>query len=264
MNRIAVIATHHKAGTVWMNDTFRKIGEALNIRVVNAGREPDLALTPPVILCAANAQLRTYDYVGDLAHFFHVVRDPRDVVISSMHYHCRADEKWLLRADPRLDGRTYKESICALATARERYTFEMHHSSARNVAGMLDWKFERSFECRYEDLIRDAGGAVFSHGCEHLGFSGADLDVCRDVFWRQAIFGGKAARRQQKLIPHVRSGEPEQWRGVFDRKLGEAFLAQFSAALIGLGYEKDNIWLDSLPACRPELDARTDALEASS
>lgn len=254
MDQIAVIATHHKAGTVWMNHTFRKIGEALDIRVVNAGREPNLEIAPPAILCAANANLRTYESIRDCARMFHMVRDPRDVVISSMHYHCHAGEKWLLRPDPALGGRTYKEAITALATTRERYVFELRGSSARNIGTMLDWDARGSFECRYEDLIRDTDGAVFARGCAHLGFSGTEIDTCRAVFWRHALFGGEAERARCNKIAHVRSGEAEQWRSVFDRRLGEAFVAQYGDALVRLGYETDDSWLDALPPIRPELD----------
>jgi hypothetical protein len=205
MNRIAVVATHHKAGTVWMNGTFSKIGEALNVRVVNAGREPNLTLEPPVILCAANAKLRSYEYVSEVGRFFHVVRDPRDIVISSMHYHCIANEKWLLRADPDLDGRTYKEAICALATPRARYAFEMSHSSARNVADMLAWNHVRSFECRYEDLIRDTDGAVFARGCEQVGFSArASTRIGLEFARAKQVTTHGAWLRWPSLLPQTR------------------------------------------------------------
>lgn len=81
------------------------------------------------------------------------------------------------------------------------------------------------------------------------------LPLCRRMFLRTAIFGGNAKRKQEGKATDGRSGEPEQWRTVFDRKLGETFLAQFGDALVKLGYEKDYSWLDSLPAHRPELDA---------
>lgn len=262
MNRIAVVATHHKAGTVWMNHTFRMIGEALGIRVVHTAAPPPLESaerTAPLIFCAAHADAGGYPGLFDDAEVrvLHLIRDPRDILISSMHYHCRADEKWLLRANPELGGRSYREALTALPTERERYAFEMAHSTATNLAELLDWNYGRanSFECRYEDLIRDTERRLFSRIAAHLGFSKEELPVCRRIFWRHAIFGGKAERKRQGKIAHVRSGEPEQWRSVFDRSLGEAFLAQFDDALVRLGYETDASWLDRLPGTRAELDA---------
>jgi len=260
MDRIAVIATHHKAGTVWLNHTFRKIGEALAIRVVNVGRDAVLGgeeRTAPLILLAANSKLDKYP--GLMAHeparALHVVRDPRDVLISGMHYHCRAPEKWLDRAENKFGGRTYREALTALPTARARLMFEMEHAAGKNIASMLRWDRAdaKSFETQYEALMHDTEGALFVRIAHHLGFAGGELETCRQVFWRHALFGGAAPRKDE--MQHVRSGAVEQWRTVFDRTLAEAFAARFGDALIQLGYERGGGWIAPLPAMNPALDA---------
>lgn len=258
MNRIAVIATHHKSGTVWLNHTFRKIGEALSLRVVNVGRDAVLgedALAPPLILLAANSKLDKYPALMADARVraLHVVRDPRDVLISSMHYHGRAQEKWLARPSDKFGGQSYREALTALATERMRYLFEMEHSTADVVAAMLAWSDSKSFETRYEDLMRDTEGALFGQIAQHLGFAPAEVETCRSVFWQHALFGGGAHLKGQ--LAHVRSGATEQWRTVFDRTLGEAFAARLGDSLIQLGYERDACWPEQLPAIRPGLDA---------
>jgi len=262
MNRIAVIATHHKSGTVWMNHTFRMIGEKLGIRLVPTlvfTSLPEAERQPPLILSASGGRegLEPGLFDREDVRIFHLIRDPRDVLISGMHYHLRADEKWLLRPDPEFGGRTYRETLNALASKRERYDFEMRNGLSKNVAKVTAWDYGRanSLECRYEDLIRDTDQKLFSRIAAHLGFTKEEIPVCRRTFWRHAIFGGGAERRAEGKLKHVRSGEPEQWRDVFDRKMANAFLAQFGDALIRLGYEKDNAWIDTLPEHRPELDA---------
>jgi Sulfotransferase domain len=260
MERIAVIATHHKAGTVWLNHTFRKIGEALAIRVVNAGRDAVLGaaeLAPPLILLAANSRLDKYPGLmgrGD-ARALHVVRDPRDVLISSMHYHCRAPEKWLDRAEETLGGRSYREALSALASERARLLFEMEHATARNVAAMLGWNRAdpKSLETRYETLMHDHDGVLFAAIARHLGFADDAVETCRSVFWEHALCGGSAHLKQR--LAHVRSGAVEQWRSVFDRTLGQAFAGRFGDTLIQLGYERDAQWPMQLPMINPVLDA---------
>jgi len=262
MNRIAIVATHHKTGTVWMAHTFRMIGEALGITVANAARLHMLApaeRVPPLIFCAAPNDLTRFPemFEGEEVRILHVIRDPRDVLISGMHYHLRAEEKWLKRPDPELGGKTYSEALGALATDRERYAFEMRHATARTVTQMLAWNYARaeSFECRYEELIRDSEGKLFGRAALHMGFARDELAVCRKTFRRYAIFGGEAQSERKGRIAHVRSGEPEQWKGVFNRALGEAFQTAFGDALIRLGYEKDEAWLSALPGHNPGLDA---------
>lgn len=259
MNRIAIVATHHKSGTVWMSHTFRRIGKALDIKTVNTVDMVglgDAGRVPPLIFCSAPKDPERFPqfFDGEDVRIFHVIRDPRDVAISAMHYHLRSEEKWLHRADPELGGATYQASLAALKTERTRYEFEMRFATARTVKQMLDWNYARSgnFEGRYEELIRDTEGSYFLRAVTLLGFSSEEAQVCVRVFLRNAIFGGRAERKTD--FAHVRSGEPEQWRHIFDRELGEAFLARYGDALVRLGYEKDDSWLESLPAARPELD----------
>jgi len=173
-----------------------------------------------------------------------------------MHYHQNAKENWLLRTSAEFGGQTYQAALNACASERERYDFEMRNATSKNIGNMLGWDCTRanSLECHYENLIRDTESQLFLRIAKHLGFSEDERPMCGRVFWRNAIFGGKAKVKEERTFAHIRSGEPEQWRGVFDRKLGEAFLAQFGDVLVKLGYEKDDSWLGGLPAKRGDLD----------
>lgn len=259
MDRIAVIATHHKAGTVWLNHTFRKLGEARAIRVVNAGRDEALRrdeLEPPLILLAANSRLDKYPGLMEDEHAraLHVVRDPRDVLISSMHYHLRAQERWLDRGDETLGGRTYREALSAHATERARMLFELEHATSGNVAAMGSWNRAdpKSFETQYEALMGDEDGELFARIARHLGFQEDEIEICRNVFWEHALFGGGAHLKES--MSHIRSGAVEQWKDVFDRTLAEAFAARLGDTLIQLGYERDEGWIAKLPPIKAALD----------
>jgi len=255
VDRCAVIATHHKTGSVWMTTTFRAICAKLDMPFVNIGLETKIEADrciPPVAFSDSHASFRHCRWIlnHENVRIFHLIRDPRDVVISGMHYHRTSSEKWLFTPRDKFGGETYQAKLNRLPTEHERYVFEMDFAGGNTIRRMAGWNYGKSnsFECRYEDLIRDFEGDLFVKIAAHLGYGEGELDLCRKTFWDLAIFGGKSRRRHE--IRHVRSGETGQWQGVFDRSLGEEFVARFGDVLVRLGYEQDNMWVGRLPQTR--------------
>jgi hypothetical protein len=257
MDRCAVIATYHKSGTAWMSSTFQKIGRELGIPVLNVDSDVVPAaeeLTLPSILLSPHSNPNKHPWVlqNPEHRILHLIRDPRDMIISGMHYHRIASETWLFRPRTEFDGMNYQEKINSLETDRLRYIFEMLHTASSSIRSMSRWDYEQPhcFECKYEDLVRDTDMVLFERAARHLGFADADMQTCLDVFWRKSIFGGKKKRKNKGKV-HIRSGDPRQWPGVFDREMGAMFVKRFGNVLIKLGYESDNGWVDRLPACVP-------------
>src|ERR1700722_3950029 len=191
MNGFAAVVTHHKTGTVWMQATFRQIATKLGIRFVRVHTDdivPAEELAAPIIFFERSGKFREYPGLfGDpRLKILHLIRDPRDVVISGMHYHRTSREEWLHQPSDRFEGRTYQSEINGLATDRARYVFEMNNRAASAIRTMLRWyEGDRSnaVECKYEDLIQDVDMVVFTRAATHLGFSGQELEVCRKAFW---------------------------------------------------------------------------------
>jgi hypothetical protein len=254
MNRRAIIATHHKTGSVWMASVFRAIARALDIPMVSLTVERDAGARPaPLILQDSHSTwygdtaLHTSDDRG-----LHVIRDPRDVVISAMRYHRRAKEKWLHVPMARFAGRTYQEAINALPGDRARCLFEMDNNAGHVTRAMARWNYARPecFEAKYEDLMADAEMSLFTRAVAHLGFAGDELHACRRAFWDNSLFGGK--REKAATMKHVSAGGGRQWEGAFDRALAEAFTERFGDVLIALGYEPDHSWIGRLPPAPTE------------
>jgi hypothetical protein len=255
MNNCVIVATHHKTGSVWMASTFKKICAALNIRFIHMKRERTrrASAKPPVVFFDGHsAFVRRARWMLDLPELriFHLIRDPRDVVISAMNYHLVSDEPWLHKPQDRYHGKTYHQMINGLPDDRQRYLFEMENSASRVINDMRTWNYENpsSFECKYEDLIGDTEMLLFGQAADHLGFSPEEVVECRRRFWQASIFGGKSPRKES--IKHVRSGRAGQWSKVFDRDLANAFVAKFGDVLVTLGYEPDNSWTEALPSNR--------------
>lgn len=267
MNGFAVVVTHHKTGTIWMQTTFRQIAAKLGIRFVRVHSDdivPAAELVPPMIFFERSGKFEEYpELSGDpRVKILHVIRDPRDIVISGMHYHRKAREGWLHEPSDRFGGQTYQAQINGLATDRARYVFEMDNRAATAIRTMLRWydsAHGNCLECKYEDLIQDVDMVLFTRVAQHLGFSEDEARACRNAFWNNSLFGGMKERKDAD--EHIRSGEAGQWIDVFDKRLAREFARRFNRALVALGYETDKSWIDRLPRASPELDARQNAGE---
>jgi hypothetical protein len=167
MNHCAVICTHHKAGGIWMRTTFRKIAKSLVIPVVFVEqlKTPD-DFRPPMICFNSHSDFARCKWIleHEATRVLHLIRDPRDVIISAMHYHCRASEKWLKRSKREFGGLTYQEKINELPSDHSRYVFEMKQNAGRVIRQMMAWDYTRLNSCeqRYETLICDFEAAAFS------------------------------------------------------------------------------------------------------
>jgi hypothetical protein len=249
MKQNIVVATHHKTGTVWMSTVFRAIARKLDANYVNFwshyGRL-DRVLKAPFILLNHNSifsqhakELRRED-----VRILHLVRDPRDVLISATHYHKSADEPWLHERVSGSQEASYQQRLNSLGTLHEQYLFELEHATGSTIESMLDWHYGRPncLEVRYEDLWADRSMSLWSHIASFLGFEGSELDVCRQCFWEHSLFG-TASRANRR---HARSGEAAQWKHEFTPELAQAFLGRFPDALEVLGYEKGDHWIESL------------------
>jgi hypothetical protein len=251
MNRCAIVTTHHKTGTAWMNSTFRDICAALNIRYLQLGKEKKITeedAKAPVVFFSMNSDFRNTPWLIENPEHrvFHLIRDPRDIVISGAHYHRVAKEKWLHNPRAAFGGKTYQQQINSLPNNRQRYIFEMNNGTKNTINNIEMWDYERenSFECKYEKLIDDVDMSLFSQIVTHLGFDDNELETCRACFWKNSLFGDKQDGKNKTI--HIRSGSAEQWREVFDRPLARTFTKQFGDVLIRLGYEPNDQWVKKL------------------
>ena len=177
MKSCAVVATHHKTGTVWMRSIFRGIANELDIPFANMKKRDVKApsnIDIPSILFNDHSHFINAPWM--LSHsqcrLLHIIRDPRDVLISAMNYHRTARERWLQKAQHEFQGKTYQEKLNSLPDDHARYLFEMENSTMRIITDMQVWKYDMPgcFECKYEDLIADVNMELFSKVFRHFGF----------------------------------------------------------------------------------------------
>ena len=244
-----VVATHHKTGTVWMDGVFKALAGDLGARYINFRAQYEemkgLLGSPFVLFCYDSdfgecASLLDREDVRTL----HLIRDPRDVVISAMHYHKASREPWLHEPIPGYDNLSYQCALRRLPTRFAQYVFEMDNSSASTLRDMAAWRYGRSncFEARYEDLRQDDELVIWRRIMTFFGLDAAGQAMGARRFWQNSLFGGRSRLGNK----HVRSGAVGQWRREFTPALAKVFLQRFPGLLQTLGYEASDDWVVDL------------------
>tara|TARA_R110002073_G_scaffold44648_10_gene123702 strand:- start:640 stop:1446 length:807 start_codon:yes stop_codon:yes gene_type:complete len=242
-----LVCTHHKTGTVWMLRIFDGIQRADGtpyelINLHSPKPDQNIEARTPIFFDPRG----DYTLAASLAEDYrgvHVIRDPRDVVISGAYYHQSSSESWLHVKRDDCDGRTYQEAINS-GDYGDPFVFEMQRVGGYTIRNMVDWNYAdtRILTVKYEDLIQDTNLSVFEQVFRFLNLDEKMLELALEHTRTVSLQFGKDRARTQ----HVRSGVPSQWRTEFTRKHGEQFVSLFGTLLVDLGYEKDNSWVQCL------------------
>ena len=271
---------HHKCASSWAglicSDACRELG--LRHEIVHDAQPLPVSLAAHVrdraveFLSYTNADI---DHVRRLAPMraFHVVRDPRDVVVSAYfsHLHSHPTEEW-----PEL--LEHRRALASLS-AEEGLLLEMKFRE-RQMQEMYSWDYERDdvLELRMEDLVAHP----FAHALRIFSFlellDEDDLTPSRRARWLLA----KALRRLERDTPlrvgwrprripaerllgivwehdfakkargrkqgqedrksHYRKGVAGDWRNHFQSRHVSFFKERYNELLLKLGYERDPDW----------------------
>lgn len=231
-----LIGTHHKTGNVWLRSIFQDICRYHYLNFY-AGKQDSLPTQFDVFL--QNHSVFDFDSIGVPFRGIHIIRDPRDVIISGCFYHQKSNEKWLHRPLSNLQGLTYQQKINSYKNIDDQILFEMENAGRSTICDMMNWDYTRSsfYEVKYEDLIEDLDLILFHKMFSFLGFPGLMIPRLLTVAYNRSLFSG----RQEKSV-HIRSGKTNQWKGYFKPSHKDRFLELFGDGLQRLGYEKDNNW----------------------
>jgi hypothetical protein len=231
-----LVGTHHKTGTLWLGSILRAACACHSLKFFS-GPQKDWPAEADVLM-QHHSEIDV-DAVRFPFRGVHIIRDPRDVIISGCFYHQKADEQWLHRRNEKFDGQTYQERINSFGSLDERILFEMEHAGGKTIRDMLNWNYGHPHfrELKYEDLIRDFDLVLFHEIFTFLGFPGSVLPSLLAIAYDRSLFSGERAQSG-----HVRSGKTAQWKEYFKPAHKEAFLRLFGDALVRLGYEQDDSW----------------------
>jgi Sulfotransferase domain len=240
---LIVIGCHHKTGTQWMGALFQTIAKGTNLKFLN-GVQRSLKGDENIFF-----QVDSLIDLNKLPPYrgIHIIRDPRDIIVSGMFYHEKTkEEDWLMIKDAKFGGLSYQDKLASLNSFRDKCVFEMDNRGGQTIKQISLWNYKNRnmFEVKYEDLIQDYRLDIFSTMFRFLGFGGLSLAYCLESAWYTSLFSGKV----RKSGVHVRSGAPKQWEKYFTKGLAQDFLDRFGDVLVRLGYEANDEWARNLPS----------------
>lgn len=236
LNNKIVVGTHHKTGTVWMSGIFNKICKefGLNFYSGEQKKRPDDFDVFFQSHSKFDLEQPPVEYRG-----LHLIRDPRDRIVSGCFYHQKSNEEWLHIKKDEFGGLTYQEKINSFKSLDDQIMFEMQNSGLRGIREMLDWNYnnQKFYEVKYEDLISDKNLILFHKIYTFLGFPGKVIPQLLGISYENSLFSN-----QLKKSVHLRSGKKGQWENYFTPKHKAIFIELFGDALLKLGYESNHDW----------------------
>jgi hypothetical protein len=231
---------HHRAGSTWFQNIMRAVTARFGMRFQahESGEQDPRA--EMIVMGHPQPEMTLEEGVFRGSH---MIRDPRDVIVSAYHYHLWSDEPWLHEARPDLGGMTYQEYWRSLD--RDAAITEYIRAAPWATTGeMVKWNYDRSefLELRYEDVIGDEA-AAFTRLFTHYGFSERAVEVAVATarrFTFERVGGRKLGETREGQ--HLRSGRPGAWRDVLTPHHKELFKEVAGDILIKLGYETNVTW----------------------
>jgi hypothetical protein len=206
--RMLFVATHHKAMTTYFHAVLKALALALDIpfeRVANADL-PKPGTRMFLSMQGKQDLARLGPYRG-----VHVMRDPRDMIVSGYHYHKWTHETWVHRLDE--NGESYQQKLNRLDKT-EGLFLEIDHFIFFYRDTLTGWNLDDPdlYEVSYEALMGPEKRAKYVEIFTHLGFREAELKLATDLmklFEAESRSGKASGAINQKS--HVRSGKSGQW-----------------------------------------------------
>lgn len=225
-----LIGTHHKVLTVFLGRVFRAFARITN-RSYDRGMGAEVDYACDVLI--DHHSKFTFDRLRTSWAGLHVVRDPRDLLVSATKYHVRSTEAWLHVPDQKFGGKTYQQMVLAMDSLEERMLFELDNVTGADIAEMLAWTYDRPgmVELRYERMVGDGSARYFSDSIGAWNLPAAEHRLLVGLFEYFSI--GKPGTRGNSHIRNARAG---QWQDQFTPAVTARFNALFPGAAERLGY----------------------------
>ena len=227
---------HHKAGTVWFRRTLLDISQVYGLRY-RAGMAKPVAPDADVVVYANTREYDRADLGDRPFRGSHLIRDPRDLVVSGYEYHLITDEAWAKVPRDAYGGLSYQDHLRSL-DEQAGLMAEIDWFLPSIGAEMLQWDYTQPefMELRYEEVLADEHGA-FDRLFRWYGFDDRAVSLGHDVVERRSRRNGGA-----RASHPIRAADAGEWRSRLTPAHVEHFKAASGDLLIRLGYEAGDGW----------------------
>ena len=241
--KLIVHCCYHKVGTAWFIRVLRKIARYYGLNFQCCLQSEQKRNTDILMEYTSHLDIKKLpDYVGS-----HIIRDPRDIVVSAYFYHLWTKEEWAHIPRKSLNNLSYQEYLNFL-NQEEGLLAEMRGISKEVIEEMSRWNYNNPdfFEFKYEDIIRNEE-KVFYKIFKHYSFNEKAIKNCINIaeqfnFKNQSKRKLETIKRTIKHNLHLRSGRIGEWQELFTEDHKQQFKELFGDILIKLGYETSNDW----------------------
>ena len=253
--------THHKVATALMSKVFRDISTYFGLKFIDApGYNQNISNSAHIVHYWHS--LVSDEIINSKHKGVHVMRDPRDVIVSGYLYHKRSSEAWCINENfelsenivwPQVDfsqeflsntekidyinwlnGNSYQENIKSL-NQNEGLIFEMEGFAGRTISDMINWKRnENIIESKFEEIIAnydDVWEGIFTH----MGFSNENLKLAIEIARRHDL--SRMTEDQIAKDSHISTGKITKWKDFFSQDVEKEYTERFGNCHLSLGYE---------------------------
>lgn len=252
---LLVFCCHHKVGTSWFKNILMAISAEFGLPFV---RDDQAEIRDPRSIFF---QYHSQVDVASLPEYrgAHIIRDPRDLVVSGYYYHLWTKEEWaitpiqdlpvdmeklwMLLPVKEIRHLSYQQYLQSLPR-EEGIMAEIRRASTADLREIFEWDYgnPKFFEFKYEAIMQheeDVLRQLFHH------YDFRDEAVERAVEIARRFSFERRTQRKTGVVDnksHLRSGKLQQWKTEFNEEHKAYFKSLHGERLIKLGYEVDLAW----------------------
>ena len=237
MDNLIIFCTHHKTGTVLFKEILKEISKEFQFKLQICNQSELCDDTHIWFEWHSNVD---FEQIKRPYRCIHIIRDPRDVVVSGYFYHLRCEEDWCITPRADFNNRSYQDILKSLDQDKG-IKFEMKHIAKMTIEQMLCWNYKNKYvlELKFEYLMLKYKRS-FKKIFKHVGFPRHMIPYCLEIADRHNI--NKFPESKIKKIKHIHSKGLNKWKQYFTEKHKRDFKESLGDSLIELDYEKNYNW----------------------
>ncbi len=253
---------HHKGCTVWCSKILIEVGQRLGLKgdylhvpsQFNFDLQSYMERRSLDYVSYANADIQ---YMGGVNHRgMHVIRDPRDTVVSGYFSHKNSHPTigWpeLVPHRERLQQMSFESGMIEEIDFSARLPTNGRNLNSFEALASWNYRDPDILELKFEDLTTAPAlhferffsfAGVLSEGAE-TGPGQIDRATLRAILEQldfQKLSSGRKPG-EENVSSHYRKGQAGDWKDHFTPKVKDAFKRKHGPLLVQLGYESDENW----------------------